>query len=130
MCQVDAQCSSNPQTTRLAAAPSRAGLNSLALTDLYRRLVVGSRSSHPFLNLSGHRKEGLLNVRGVLGGCLEEWDTEPVGKFLCEASASKLCICNASRHMRLRIDYDLPLRPCTRQLYCLTCRSCFPQGVY
>lgn len=97
MCQVDAQCRSNPQMTRLAAAPSGAGLNSLALTDLYRRLVVGSGSSHPFLNLSGHGEEGLLNVRGILGRCLEEGDSETVSKFLCKVSASTLCIHNVSR---------------------------------
>jgi hypothetical protein len=86
------------QTIRLAAAPRGAGLNSLALTDLYRRLVVGSCSSHPFLNLSGHGEEGLLNVRSILGGCLEEGDTETVGKFLCKVSAFKLCIHSVSRH--------------------------------
>jgi hypothetical protein len=59
----------------------------LALTDLYCWLVVGGRSAHPFLDLSGHGEEGLLNVGGVFSGGLEEGDAETISKFLCEASA-------------------------------------------
>jgi hypothetical protein len=41
-------------TRRLAASTSRSRLYALTLADLYRRLVIGCCSTHPFLNLSGH----------------------------------------------------------------------------
>ena len=44
--------------------------------------VGGRRGSHPLLDLAGHCQEGLLDVAGVLGGCLEEWNSQAVSEFL------------------------------------------------
>jgi hypothetical protein len=61
----------------------------LALADLHTRLrVVGGGSTHAFLDLAGHGQESLLDVAGVLGRCLEEWDAQAVGKFLSRMSVS------------------------------------------
>lgn len=66
----------------LTAAAARSRLNALAATDLYRGLVVGSGCAHPLLDLASHGQEGLLDVAGVLGGRLQEWDAEAVSEFL------------------------------------------------
>jgi hypothetical protein len=54
----------------------------LALANLNGGLVIDSGGTHALLDLSGHGQEGLLDVAGVLGGCLQERDTDAVGKFL------------------------------------------------
>jgi hypothetical protein len=67
----------------LAAAVVRRRANTLALTDLHARLgVVGCGSAHTLLDLTGHGQESLLDVAGVLGGSLEEGDSEAVGELL------------------------------------------------
>jgi len=66
----------------LTAAPGSPRLYTLSCSDLHRWLVVGSCSSHPLLDLSGHGQESLLDVAGVLGGGLEEGDSEAVSEFL------------------------------------------------
>ncbi len=38
--------------------------------------------SSPVLDLLGHRQESLFDVRSVLGGGLEEWNTELIGEGL------------------------------------------------
>jgi hypothetical protein len=67
----------------LAAAVVGRRANALALTDLHARLgVVGCGSTHALLDLAGHGQESLLDIAGVLGGSLEEWDSEAVGELL------------------------------------------------
>lgn len=66
----------------LAATACRSGLNTLALADLHGRLVVDSGSPHALLDLSCHRQESLLNIRGILSGSLEERNSKAVGEFL------------------------------------------------
>jgi len=50
--------------------------------------VVGCCCAHALLDLACHGEESLLDVASVLGGGLEEWDTEAVGEFLWQLSAS------------------------------------------
>ena len=50
----------------LAATACRSRLNALTLSNLHCRFVVDCRSSHPLLDLSGHRQKSLLDIRGVL----------------------------------------------------------------
>jgi hypothetical protein len=57
-------------------------LHALSATDLYRGLVVRGRRTHPLFDLAGHSQEGLLNVAGVLGRGLKEWDAKAVSEFL------------------------------------------------
>ena len=46
-------------------------------------LCVGGRcGAHPLLDLAGHGQEGLLNVAGILGRCLEERNSQAVSEFL------------------------------------------------
>jgi hypothetical protein len=67
----------------LAAAVVGRRADTLALTDLHAGLgVVGCGSTHALLDLSGHGQESLLYIAGVLGGSLEEWDSEAVGELL------------------------------------------------
>lgn len=66
----------------LAAAISGTRLHSLPTADLYRGLVARGCCAHPLLDLTGHGKECLLNVAGVLGRGLEEWDAEAVCELL------------------------------------------------
>lgn len=73
----------------LTAPASRACLHALALADLHCGLVVDSGRAHPLLDLAGHGQEGLLNIRRVLGGCLEERDAQAVGKFLLDHVVSE-----------------------------------------
>jgi len=47
--------------------------------------------------LTGHGEEGLLDIAGVLSGCLEEGDAEAVSKFL-EAQKSVMYL-GTSFHM-------------------------------
>lgn len=69
-------------TSRLAAAAGGARLDSLALADLDRGLVVDGSSAHPFLDLSSHGQERLFDVGGTLGGGLQERNTQAVGELL------------------------------------------------
>jgi hypothetical protein len=57
-------------------------LHALSATDLYRGLVVCGRCAHPLFDLAGHGQEGLLNIAGVLGRGLKEWDAKAISKFL------------------------------------------------
>ena len=66
----------------LTAATSAAGLHTLALADLHGGLVVDGGVAHALLDLAGHGEEGLLDVAGVLGGGLEEGDSEAVCELL------------------------------------------------
>lgn len=66
----------------LAAATGAAGLHTLALADLHGGLVVDSGVAHALLDLASHGEESLLDVAGVLGGCLEEGDAEAVCELL------------------------------------------------
>lgn len=68
--------------TRLAAAACGSRLDTLALANLHGGLVVDGGRSHALLDLSGHCQECLLDIRCVLGGSLEEGDSEAVGEFL------------------------------------------------
>lgn len=55
----------------------------MTLADLHGRLsVVGGGSAHTLLDLPGHSQESLLDIAGVLGRGLEEWNTQAVGEFL------------------------------------------------
>lgn len=55
----------------------------MALADLDGRLgVVGSCGAHALLDLPGHGQEGLLDIAGVLGRGLEEWNTQAVSELL------------------------------------------------
>lgn len=55
----------------------------MALSDLDGWLgVVGGCGSHALLDLAGHGQESLLDVAGVLGRSLEEWDAQAVSKLL------------------------------------------------
>ena len=67
---------------RLTAATGAAGLHALALADLHGGLVVDGGVAHALLDLAGHGEESLLDVAGVLGGGLEEGDSEAVCELL------------------------------------------------
>lgn len=68
---------------RLAAAVAGAGRHAVAGADLDVWLgVVGGCSSHALLDLPGHGQESLLDVAGVLGRSLEEWDAQAVSELL------------------------------------------------
>lgn len=55
----------------------------MTLADLHRRLsVVGGGSAHTLLDLPGHSQESLLDVAGVLGRGLEEWNAQAVSELL------------------------------------------------
>lgn len=55
----------------------------MALSDLNRRLgVVCGSGTHALLDLPGHGQESLLDVAGVLGRGLEEWNAQAVGELL------------------------------------------------
>lgn len=67
---------------RLAAAVAVGGTDALALADLDGGFRVGGRCAHAFLDLAGHGQESLLDIAGVLGGGLEEGNTQGVSKLL------------------------------------------------
>lgn len=54
----------------------------MALTDLHCGLVVDGGRAHPFLDLSCHGQEGLLDIGGTLSGRLKERDSKAVSEFL------------------------------------------------
>lgn len=55
----------------------------MTLANLHRRLsVVGGGGTHTLLDLPSHGQEGLLDIAGVLGRSLEEWNAQAVGEFL------------------------------------------------
>lgn len=61
----------------------------MALADLDRRLgVVGGCGSHALLYLASHGQESLLDVAGVFGRGLEEWDAQAVGELLYDCMRS------------------------------------------
>lgn len=66
----------------LTAATRGAGLDSLSARDLDGWLVIGGGRAHALLDLAGHGQESLLDVGGVLGGGLKEWDTEVISEVL------------------------------------------------
>lgn len=70
------------QNLRLAAVVTATCLHTLSLPNLYCWLIVCGGSTHSLLNLTGHCKESLLNVAGILGRGLKEWNTETVSEFL------------------------------------------------
>lgn len=73
----------------LAASAVGGGSNTLAGADLDIGLrVARCRGAHPLLDLPGHGQEGLFDIAGVLGGGLEEWDSEAVGEFLMRLLAA------------------------------------------
>lgn len=90
----------------LTAATRGSGLDSLSARDLNGWLVVGGGRAHALLDLAGHGQESLLDVGGVLGGGLEEWDAEVVGEvlhpMLVPAIYDSLC-CSQGTRFRLRI---------------------------
>lgn len=77
-------CWGNEGFANLATTSGRPGLDALALTDLYRGLVVDCGGTHALFDLSCHGEEGLLDVGSVLGGCLEEGDSNAVSEFLAK----------------------------------------------
>lgn len=91
----------------LTAATGGAGLDSLSTRDLNGWLVVGGGRAHALLDLTGHGQESLLDVGGVLGGGLEEWDTEVVGEvlhpMLVAVIYDSFC-CSRDAAFRLRIS--------------------------
>ena len=68
----------------LTAATGTARLHTLTLADLHGGLVVDGGVTHALLDLTGHGKEGLLDVAGVLGRGLEEGNAEAVCELLLE----------------------------------------------
>jgi hypothetical protein len=104
----------------LAAATSTTGLYALSLADLHGGLVVDGGVAHALLDLACHGKESLLDVAGILGGGLEEWDAEAVCELLLCASVTFLALVFLDNHVHDRI----PLRQCTPQPSCLSYRSC------
>lgn len=79
-------------SSHLAAASSRTGLDSLALTDLHCGLVVDGGRAHPFLDLSCHGQEGLLDIGGTLSGRLKERDSKAVSEFLSHSVLHHLLV--------------------------------------
>lgn len=74
-----------------AAAVGRV-TDTLALANVHAGFrVVGSRGAHALLDLASHGQESLLNVAGVLGGSLEEWDAQAVSEFLERGCQLQLC---------------------------------------
>ena len=67
---------------RLTAPPGRARLHTLSLADLYCGLVIDGGGAHSLFDLASHCQKGLFDIRGVLGGCLQKWDTQTISKFL------------------------------------------------
>lgn len=68
----------------------------MAGADLDIGLRVARRcGAHPLLDLPGHGQEGLFDIAGVLGGGLEEWDSEAVGEFLMRLLAACLSFLKA-----------------------------------
>lgn len=75
-----------------AAAVGRVA-DTLALANVHAGFrVVGSRGAHALLDLASHGQESLLNVAGVLGGSLEEWDAQAVSEFLGNSVLDNLLI--------------------------------------
>lgn len=66
----------------LAATTCRSGLNALTLANLHSGLVVHCGSPHALFDLSCHGQESLLDIRGILCGCFEEWNSKAISKFL------------------------------------------------
>ena len=66
----------------LAAPATASRLHPLTLSDLHSGLVVDGGVAHALLDLACHGQEGLLDVAGVLGRCLEEWDAQAVCELL------------------------------------------------
>lgn len=66
----------------LTASTRSSCLYALTLTDLNRGFVVDRRSAHSLLDLSGHGQEGLLDIRRILGGRLQEGNPQAIGKLL------------------------------------------------
>jgi hypothetical protein len=61
---------------------------------LHGGLVVDGGVAHALLDLAGHGEEGLLDVAGVLGGGLEEGDSEAVCELLWkERKVLDVCGC-------------------------------------
>ena len=75
----------------LTAATGAAGLHALALADLHGGLVVDGGVAHALLDLAGHGEESLLDVAGVLGGGLEEGDSEAVCELLWKKIVLDVC---------------------------------------
>ncbi len=73
---------------RLTTATTGSRLDTLSLTNLHSRLVVYGRGAHALLDLSGHRQEGLFDIRRILGRCFQKWDSEAISKFLKGTHAS------------------------------------------
>ena len=76
----------------LTAATSAAALHALALADLHSGLVVDGGVAHALLDLAGHGEESLLDVAGVLGGGLEEGDSEAVCELLSKVLDLRLAM--------------------------------------
>jgi len=76
----------------LTAATGAAGLHALALADLHGGLVVDGGVTHALLDLAGHGEESLLDVAGVLGGGLEEGNSEAVCELLWKVLGMRLAI--------------------------------------
>ena len=57
----------NPEHNDLATPTRGARLHALTLSHLNCGFIIHGSGSHPFFNLSSHGKEGLFNIRGILG---------------------------------------------------------------
>lgn len=98
---------------RLAASTGRARLDSLALADRDRGLVVHRGRAHALLDLPGHGQKGLLDVGSVLGRRLEEGDAEAVGEFLpspVSTAGVNGFSCKPSCYLRNSVLHDLLVR--------------------
>lgn len=92
------------------------------MSNLYRGLVVGRRRTHALLDLASHGQESLLDVAGVLGRGLEEWDAQAVGEFLqrdVSISIVRLCLTRALRWSR---QLQVPSHLCDRVVHDLLIR--------
>jgi hypothetical protein len=82
----------------LAATAARVRSNALTGTDLDIGFRVASgRGAHALLDLAGHGQEGLLDIAGILGRCLEEGDSEAVRELLRHSIFDNLLV----RHIAL-----------------------------
>ena len=95
---------------RLAAAVAGSGRYAVTRANLDVWLsVVGSGGSHALLDLPGHGKEGLLDVAGVLGRSLEEWDAQAVGKLLLFGSQLSGSLLRQRRQHVMRVHGQPPI---------------------
>lgn len=93
--------------SHLAAAASGALVDALALCDVDLLLVLARCVAHALLDLPSHRQEGLLDIRGILGGCFKEGNAEAVSELL------QLPLVFAAH---VSVDIRLNLSQCTEEI--------------